>query len=174
MMVSKEHAAIAQLETAIWLYFEDKDPISVHTLANAAGEALDGCCTAAGQESMWAAFRNHIKPEFWEEIRNKIREPYNHFKHSSNAHQSIYFTDDQNVFFLFRACMNARTLSFDSDFCGIFITWLAAVEPQWLLQLPDPNGAIRAAYGDILLLPREVQKGRGRAIIEITKRTFQS
>lgn len=40
MILSKIDVAKAQLETAIQLYFLEKDPISIHTLASASEEIL--------------------------------------------------------------------------------------------------------------------------------------
>lgn len=39
--ISALDAAVAQLRTAVRLYFEDNDPLSVHTLVKAAGELID-------------------------------------------------------------------------------------------------------------------------------------
>ena len=174
MIVTKEHAAIAQLETAIWLYFEDVDPISDHSLANAAGEALDGCCQAAGQQSMWSYLKSCIRTEHRKELNDLIKAPYIFFKHQTNADKPIDFADYQNLLFLFRAALNSRFVGIDSHYCSVFMTWLAAIEPLWLAHLPDPNGAIEAAYGDVQHLSREDQKARGRLMIELAGRSFRS
>ena len=174
MRVTKEHAALAQLETAIWLYFEDIDPVSVHTLANAAGEALDGCCDAAGQASMWSVIKGYVKPEHWKEIQTLIRASYNHFKHGSKPTETVEFSDDQNIFFLFRACMNVRALEIESVYCAVFLTWLAAVEPKWLHYLSDFHGIVQKAYGDIVGKSRENQKIAGRLILSEGRGSFRS
>jgi hypothetical protein len=44
MKITKLDAAKRQLATAIRLYFEDRDPVSVHTLVMAAGEIIDRLC----------------------------------------------------------------------------------------------------------------------------------
>lgn len=41
MIISKLDAAYRQLNTAIFLFFQDKDPVSVHTLVGAALEVLN-------------------------------------------------------------------------------------------------------------------------------------
>jgi hypothetical protein len=41
MNISKIDAAKSRLMPAIELYFEDRDPVSVHTLAMAAAEIID-------------------------------------------------------------------------------------------------------------------------------------
>lgn len=44
--------ARSQLLTALKLFFEDADPVSVHTLAGAAQEILESLCREAGVDPM--------------------------------------------------------------------------------------------------------------------------
>lgn len=46
--ISKIDAAKRQLETAITLYFQNGDPVSIHTLAAAAYDVLHALCKVRG------------------------------------------------------------------------------------------------------------------------------
>ena len=48
IQVSKLDAACRQLESAIELFFADRDPVSIHTLAAAAYNLLADVCKATG------------------------------------------------------------------------------------------------------------------------------
>ena len=168
MKVTKKQAAIAQLETAIYLYFFDVDPISVHTLACASGEALDGICREKNVISSWQILMNMVIPEFRKEITDSLRESFNFFKHGSRPLGSVNFTDDQNLFYLFRACYNATSLSVDFQRITVFMTWLMAAVPEWLKVSTVPPGIIKSTYGDIAHLSRDVQKKSGKYLIVAT------
>jgi hypothetical protein len=51
--VTKALAAKSQLETAIQLWFDDADPVSIHTLAVAALDCYDALGRQAGKPSRW-------------------------------------------------------------------------------------------------------------------------
>jgi hypothetical protein len=74
MEVTKLDAAKSQVATAIWLYFEDRDPISVHTLVHAACEIIDRLCEAQGTPGMRALMMAANKPEHQKRIADKINE----------------------------------------------------------------------------------------------------
>lgn len=80
---TKIESAKEQLITAINLYFENKSPVSVHTLIRASHEIFDSLCNKQGLErgvvqqgSKW------IKPEMEKVFWNKIVEAKNFFKHA--------------------------------------------------------------------------------------------
>jgi hypothetical protein len=78
IIVSKELAARAQLETAIVLWFHHADPISIHTLAAAAQGILQG---VAGKHHKLPQMREWAK-KYPRDLREKLRDPQNFFKHA--------------------------------------------------------------------------------------------
>jgi hypothetical protein len=57
LKIKKLDAAKSQLETAILLFFDDGDPISIHTLACAAYDIIDGVNQHRGGKEMWVKRR---------------------------------------------------------------------------------------------------------------------
>jgi hypothetical protein len=77
VVVTKPSVATSQLETAIKLWFEEGDPVSIHTLAVAAHDCFDALTTFAGKMSL---HREWIKTQS-EKNQQWAREPQNFFKH---------------------------------------------------------------------------------------------
>ncbi|HEU0209154.1 MAG TPA: hypothetical protein VFQ78_09255 [Candidatus Udaeobacter sp.] len=84
LIVSKELAARGQLQTAILLWFHYADPPSIHTLAEAQGILQD----VAGKYHKHPHMREWIK-NFPAEVRRKLRDPQNYFKHADRDQHKI-------------------------------------------------------------------------------------
>jgi hypothetical protein len=70
--VSELDAARRQLRTAIELFFEDRDPVSVHTLIHAAKGIIDGRCKAKGVKAGREALLDTTSPEKRERVMKII------------------------------------------------------------------------------------------------------
>lgn len=80
--LSKIDVARRQLETAIRLFFNRDDPVSVFTLGANAWEVIDALCTVRGIDSMSKESREHIILEK-DLKRDYINSPFrNFFKHA--------------------------------------------------------------------------------------------
>ena len=73
------------MDSAIALYFDEGDPVSVHTLVGAAHILID-LCTAAKQESV---IQRHVRPEKRWEFEGAIREPQNFLKHADKYPDAV-------------------------------------------------------------------------------------
>src|SRR5262245_53944010 len=102
MTVTKLDAAKSQLATAIRLYFEDCDPVSVHTLVMAASEIIERLC----QSKCAPTLRNDLflAPVLPEQRRKKMADVLdkarNFFKHASSSKPNQVlrdFSDEQNL-----------------------------------------------------------------------------
>lgn len=83
--LSKTDVARRQLVTAIRLYFNWDDEVSIHTLAAAARNVLCNLCERRGVTHSLLLDRlldEFVKPEHHKEFRNKFRESENFFKHA--------------------------------------------------------------------------------------------
>lgn len=81
--ISKSTAAIRQLNTAIYMFFDNKDDISIHTLAGAAGEILRTLVKVRGKDLSNTMIENeHIKAMTKKEVFNLINAYKNFFKHA--------------------------------------------------------------------------------------------
>ncbi len=83
MTVTKLEAAQRQLRTAIRLWFNDGDPVSIHTLLAAAHEIIHRLYRNKGLSGLLFNSKR-IKDEFRAEWARKIKEAPNFFKHATH------------------------------------------------------------------------------------------
>jgi hypothetical protein len=96
--LDKKHVALSQIETAIKLYFEDRDLVSCYALGAAAKEITENILRMMKKErddtsdagetsfSFDELFDTVVKPEFRDEIRGILRAPQNYLKHADKDH----------------------------------------------------------------------------------------
>lgn len=174
MDITKIDAAKSQLATAIWLYFEDRDPISVHTLVHAASEIIDRLCDAKDLRSMRAAMLESIKPEYRKMVVDKLNKPANFFKHAATSKPGEVlrdFNEDRNLLAILQATDGLRLLGIDTPHAKTFGKWIAFVEPTLLLN-PPPREQVVQIFGEIWDQPRAEQKkvARDALSLELTGR----
>lgn len=95
--LTRKDVVTTQLETAIKLFFEQRDMVSAHTLASAADEILEDLFEHRkeeilkrrgdkGKEGIYTSWENlfelYVKPEYRSEWFKKMRDPQNFFKHA--------------------------------------------------------------------------------------------
>ncbi len=124
IIVSKLDASKRQLETAIRLYFNNGDPVAIHTLACAAHDILT---------TLNKKYRGHpmivsdiiIKKEYKKEFMQTIRKPQNFFKHADkDSEKTIDFRPEVTQYFIFDACCKYEEITGEiiPNF-GIFRGW---------------------------------------------------
>jgi hypothetical protein len=79
LIYSKVGAAQTQLETAIWLWFHYKDPMSIHTLAVAANEVYHGIARLDGLPTIYGAWKSSLETD----DRNVMNQSPNLAKHTN-------------------------------------------------------------------------------------------
>lgn len=123
--ISKKEVIKKQLETAISLYFFDKDKISTHTLTCAAHEILRDLYKLKGKDSLMAdQILGLIKPERHREARDQLNEAKNFFKHLQNPKKELKIDFDITVFWLWDACLMYKTLyKKQTKDMEIFVVW---------------------------------------------------
>lgn len=84
--VTKASAARAQLETAIWLWFNNGDPVSIHTLAVAAHDCFSALLSHATRDA--SAFRSWMKSQS-KERQKRATLAQNFFKHGSKKLKGV-------------------------------------------------------------------------------------
>jgi len=164
MTITKLDAAKSQLATAIRLYFEDCDPVSVHTLATAAGEMIDRLCASGGIRPVRSDFLGVIIPERRKEIGKRLNKARNFFKHA-NLEVLDDFSDELNVTAIVMAAEGLRRLEIELSEARIFATWVAVVEPHLVetpLVVPVDLDGLRDQ-------PRGVQKEFGRQLLHAAR-----
>lgn len=125
--ISKLDAAKRQLETAIRLFFNDADPISIHTLASAAHCILSDLNKKVGGHPMIVS-DFLILEKYKQEFRKKISEAKNHFKHADKDPDAVIdFYPEINDFLLYDACSKYEELTGESvSYFRIFAGWFVS------------------------------------------------
>jgi hypothetical protein len=89
MRLDKAQVARRQLATALALFIDDLDPVSVHTLACAGGEIAESLTDYAGGQP----FASHARATFpdldLKEIRRMQRQFWNAFKHAHSRNSRL-------------------------------------------------------------------------------------
>ena len=142
--VSKIAAAKSQLLEAINLFFEERDPISIHTLTCAALQILHDHFDDVGQvwdhNLIFHYDSIYIKDEYRKEYAEHVHKVRNFFKHADRdlkaGRASIEFNTEENAFYILEAvrCLSIIEGSkyvFHPEF-GFFIYWYGLKYPNHL------------------------------------------
>lgn len=93
--LTKKDVAQRQLVTAIRLFFDSGDPVSVYSLSANAWEIIDELCTKSGTNSLSNQTRENI-PKKQDLKRDFINSPYrNFFKHADRDTDAILLDFDE-------------------------------------------------------------------------------
>lgn len=103
--LNKLDSARRQLRTAIQLFFDDKDPVSIHCLASSAYRILRDLAEGSGDcefhNSMMACINQGMKSQYWTAINSAA----NFFKHADRDPEETYaFNPAANDLLLILCC----------------------------------------------------------------------
>lgn len=159
--VSKRDAALAQLDTAIRLFFLDGDPISVHTLAGAASEVFEQLCRSDDIDP----FFTHIQETFHEdsatELRRLINQSRNFFKHADRDAAALLlgFDDEANEYMIYMAVEDCgRLLTAMPVSAQVYQAWFCACYPEKLAT------HITTTFEDLFPGIRELDRSRKKGL----------
>jgi hypothetical protein len=135
ILVTKLDAVRRQLNTAIRLWFEDADPVSIHTLASAAHDILHQLFKKRGLTGLLFD-ADIVVPEYRREWIEAITKHYNFFKHGrKDADKTIELRPGVNEFLLIFQIRALRqmgeTLTF---FEQAFMQWYFINRPEFLIE----------------------------------------
>jgi hypothetical protein len=144
--VTKLDAATRQMAEAIRLFFEQRDPISIHTLIRAALEVLHDLMQAKGLPVIAHKDSPFIKEEARKEWEKALNEAKNFFKHADYDIKAeklqIDFKTDLNELFLIDCVQSLYILEEFKNFpefwqkypeTGVFWVWLALKHPNCII-----------------------------------------
>jgi hypothetical protein len=129
--ITKLEAARRQLHTAIRIFFENGDLISVHTLSRASHDLLRTLLKAKGEGS-FIKDSEYIKPEHREKFSKYLNYPSNFFKHADRDPEDVLtFHHMLCPIWLCDCCMMYQHLTgkFSRE-CAAFVMW-------YIVQYPD-------------------------------------
>jgi hypothetical protein len=161
-----------RLATAIRLYFEDRDPISVHTLVMASNEIINRICEAKGIAPMRSDLLNNIVEAKRDEIGRLINEARNFFKHAREGDPdetlstfSVSDIDDINLSVINFSVIDLHALGEIIGEVRLFDAWISVVHPE-LIDLSPPKDYAKD-FGDIADKPLAIQK---KAALKVLRR----
>lgn len=96
IQIRKLDAARRQLRTAITLWFNDGDPVSVHTLACAAYEIIHAVSKKRNPGRRGLIYRARSQ-EYHAEFTKRVRKPANFFKHADHDPDGVMELDPRTT-----------------------------------------------------------------------------
>lgn len=167
--VTKFEAARRQLVTAIRLFFEEGDSVSVYSLAHASWEVLDALCKHRGL----TRFRNQMSGATGmteQEIKKIASYGRNFFKHANDDPDDVLedFSDGLNDHVLIGATMDFGMLASAKPMeVQVFQLWYFAAHPEKAPR-PDFDAIIEAAdehFPDFAAMDRKGKKNAGLRVL---------
>ena len=139
--ISKLDAARRQLITAIRLYFNDGDIVSMHTLTAASFKITQNICDSSSDlpESWIESMDKFIKPEFKSKLIHKFHETANFFKHADRDPDAVHeFNPEQTQALLLMAVNQYQILTGEwSPEIRLLINWFMIQNPEIFYKTPE-------------------------------------
>ena len=136
--ISKLDAAKRQTETAIKLYFNNADPVSIHTLICSAHNILLDL-TKEYKKTPMLLSGYIVKKEYQDEFIRELRKPQNHFKHADKDPETVIdFNPIINETFIIDCCDQYYLITNEAVlYFNIFSKWFAAHHLEYFEHLSD-------------------------------------
>jgi hypothetical protein len=177
MLVTKIDAARRQLITAIRLFFDGGDPVSVYSLASNAWEVIDVLCTSVGVESLSKQARENLPAGHT--LKYYINEPCrNFFKHAEqdpNADSVVELLEANVAAILFLAVEDyIRFRQGGPVEAQVFQLWFIAVFPEKVTE-DDPVAqskleSAKLTFPGIATLASSDKLKMGRQVLEAARK----
>lgn len=167
--LTKEEVARRQIDCAIQMYFENDDPIATHVIANAGWSIARDVCRDKNKPDAIQTLESVIRSDKRKEVRDKIREPYNFFKHADRdaSDQLEHFDEVQTEWVLILAEWDYCT-AFEqrTPFMLAYRSWAFARYPSVFLEGNEGGRIVSAkTFPDLPNMRPRQAKEVGRALI---------
>ncbi len=142
--LDKAEVARRQLGTALALFLQDQDPISVHVLACAGGEVAEGLAEEAGGPT-FRSMREQAEPVLtrvdYTDLKTRTYNALKHYRRPKRQGGAVrddtgilsVFTDDDNRTALFVGWWDYKRTGKPAPIeADIFTTWFLATHPETL------------------------------------------
>lgn len=166
--LTKIDVARRQLVTAIRLLFDDRDPVSVFSLAANAQEILSTLCERRGVLSLRASIAAPTGMKSDQLQTQLINPARNFFKHADRDPDSVWrdFTDSDCDHILLIPSIDFVMLERKSPIeAQVFVTWYAALYPEKIPQNTDWSNAAAKHFSGIRDAQRSDQKRAASTLI---------
>lgn len=133
VLANKLDAAQRQIDTAIWLWFNDGDLVSVNTLAGAANGILDALLhdRKMGRAAMFEEVPHGMKPTEWFGMVKEAEDFAKHARHDPEA-RHLYSSAETSLYLLSVVASYERLAGVPSaakSLRGLFVIYFAATYP---------------------------------------------
>jgi hypothetical protein len=155
LKISKLDAARRQIETAVVLYFNERDPVSIHTLTAAAYNVL--LSLGDGEVPMMKnSLKNHVKEGKIKNAIALINKAENFFKHADRDPDDILDFDPKYTEFLLWECCSAyRKLTNDNpDKMISYNIWFKANNHDLFIYTPEEEENVEKVNASLLTANR--------------------
>jgi len=134
LQLTKIDVVKKELETAIRLYFEYSDPISIHSLTCAAHGILSDLNRKNKRNPMIVS-DVLIADEYKKEWNNRLKRPQNFFKHADrDSKETIDFDPEITQYFIFDAVLKYHELTGEiPNYFAIFKSWFMAQNLEFFI-----------------------------------------
>jgi hypothetical protein len=132
--VTKLDAARRQLDTAIELWFHDKDEVSILTLSYAAYEVIHTVSKKRGRKQPLIFDSDVVKPEFRRLLASHIKKAPNFFKHADHDSEgTVEFKPVMSEILFIFSIMGLQSIGISSnDYELAFSWWFNLTRPNLL------------------------------------------
>ena len=133
LQISKLDAALRQLQTAILLYFNSRDPVSIHTLSAAAYNLLRDIRDSRKEAFAMSKDAGGIPAQYKKAFRDLISKSENFFKHADRDPNDIHLFRTQGTEILLIDACDAyiRMTGEEPEYIALFKRWHATCNPQY-------------------------------------------
>jgi hypothetical protein len=170
--VDKIGAAARQIELAIRLFFQNEDPIGIHTLAAAGFRILCDIGKAKNSEfnqCLTAVIKPGMQGKFWKVFSRAA----NFFKHADSDPDAILedVQEEVNDVFILFACFLYRDIeSHWTPQMLAFVTWYIVIYPEFLDYLQDDPALRHMVQSEDMSMirgkSRDEQLSEGKIVME--------
>lgn len=105
--ITKQDVASSQLATAIWLWANDWDPVSVHVLASVAAEVAGVLRRSTGGRPVQSEILISLASEFDEKFESYLKTSFNFMKHGAkDPTETLRFNPNESEWVIYHACVD--------------------------------------------------------------------
>lgn len=179
MLITKLEAAVRQLDTAIQLFFEGRDPVAVCTLAAAAGRVVSDLVEYQSPSQSWRSEVAKALPHIPKrQIYFTMDRTPNFLKHADQDPEEVEsFNEVENEHRLFIACDEClQLLETPTIEMQALIIWYVASNPGRFGEETDPElvAVAREFLPDLSSIDRQMRIAAGAAFLSEQKRITSS
>lgn len=144
--MTKQDVASDQLATAIWLWANEWDPVSVHVLASAAAEIIGVLHKAKGGVPIRSSMLDTMNGEYRDQVAYALSEAFNFMKHGTKDPEAVLvFNPGESEWVIYAACVDyLAAFGVASPEALLFLVYMTDQRPELVRPgVEDPFRSLR-------------------------------